>query len=166
MYMKRFRISARVLSLALVILLVAMTAMPALAASKKNPGGAYVVTTSKKDRLRVHSSPGGSVEGYLKRGTVVVYKSAKNGWWKVSFRGGSGYVYRSGLTSVAKLPKAKYTATKDNVRVRLEPKTGAAVIGKIKSGTKVKIVKQKKSWVCVSYKGHKGWVGAIYLRRI
>ena len=72
--MKHFKMSARILSLALVVLLMAMTAMPALAASSKNPGGSYVVNTGKKDRLRVRSSPGGSVSGYLKRGTVVVFK--------------------------------------------------------------------------------------------
>ena len=165
-HVKHFKMSARILSLALVILLVALTAMPALAASSKNPGGAYVVTTGKNNRLRVRSSPGGSVKGYLKRGSLVVYRYSKDGWWKVYYRGGTGYVHRSCLTSVTNLTSSKYSPVYDNLRVRSQPKKGAAVIGKIKLGKKVKIVGQKKGWVCVSYKGYTGWVGSIYLRKV
>ena len=156
--MKNATMIKRILSVALIVMLLTLTAAPALAAS-----GAYVVTTSKHDKLRVHSTPGGSVKAKLKQGTVVVYKSNKKGWWKVEYRGGSGYVDKTFLTSVAKVPAAKYTAV-DNLWVRISPKTNAQKMGKLKAGKKVIITGQKGTWVSVANKSYSGWVPAKYLK--
>ena len=159
----------RALCMAMVVMLLALTAAPALASKK--PSGAYVVTTANsKNRLRVHSTPGGSVKKYLTLGTVVQYKSAKSGWWKVKYRKNkseldTGYVDRHYLTSVSKLSAAKYTPV-DNLWVRTKAKSSAAKIGKLKAGKKVSIIKQKGSWVCIYFKGYSGWVPAVYLKRV
>ena len=93
--MKISRTIRRMLCVAMIAALLLITAAPALAASNKNPHGAYVVATSNSyNRLRVRSSAGGAVKGYLKRGDIVLYRSSKNGWWYVSYRNGSGYVDR------------------------------------------------------------------------
>ena len=163
--MKKTGILKRIICVTMIAAMLALTTAPALAKSSK-PSGAYVVTTvNKNDRLRVHSTPGGSVVAKLKRGTVVSYKSSKNGWWYVSYRGGKGYVDRTCLTSVTKLSSAKYTPV-DNLWVRSEPKTGATKLGKLGAGKKVTINKQKGTWVRINYKGHNGWVPAIYLKRV
>ena len=162
--MKHMVSMKRVFSLTLVIMLLAMAAVPAFAKSK--PKGAYVViTTGKYDRLRVHDSPWGNVTHYLKRGSVVVYKSSKSGWWKVSFRGGSGYVDKSYLTSVASMAGTKFTPV-DNLWVYAKPKTSAAALGKLKAGKKVTIVGMSGSWVKISYKGYTGWTAAKYLKMV
>ena len=157
------RVARRALCLLLLAIVLATAVTPAFAASK--PSGAYVVTTSKRDRLRVHASPWGDVEDYLKRGTVVVFKYRKSGWWKVEYRGGSGFVDRNYLTSVAYLSGAKYKAV-DNVWVRSKPKASAAILGKLKTKYKVSIIGQKGSWVHIKRGVYTGWVAAKYLRRV
>lgn len=161
--MNKIGMIKRMLCLALIVMTLASIAAPALAKSSK-PSGAYVVTTvEKRDRLRVRSTPGGEIKTYLKKGTVVVYKSTKSGWWYVQYRGGKGYVDRTCLTSVSKLTSKKFVPV-DNLWVRSKPKTDAAKV-KMKKGTKVKITGQKGTWVKISYKGRTGWVPAIYLKR-
>ena len=155
-------VAKRTLCLLLLAALLVLTAAPALASSNS---GAYVVSTSGHDRLRVHSSANGSVKAYLKRGAVVVYKGQKNGWWKVEYRGGSGYVDWHYLTPVSALPKAKYKSV-DNLWVRNKPKTSAAKLGKLKTSMRVTIVQNKGAWVCIARKGHTGWVPAKFLRRV
>lgn len=159
--MKCSKVIKRMLSLTLALMLLAMAAAPALAAS--TPSGAYVVATSKNDKLRVHDAPGGSVVAKLKRGAVVAYKATKSGWWKVEYRGGTGYVDKSYLISVAELPTAKY-APVDNLWVRSKPKADATKLGKLKACKKVTLVSQKGAWVCIKYKGYTGWVPAKYLK--
>lgn len=164
--MKRVHLGKRIVCMALLVMLVAMTAAPALAASARNPYGSYVVATSSGDRLNVHESPDGAVVDKLYRGTVVQYVRTKKGWWYVRYRGGSGYVDRRWLWSVANSTKAKYVPLYDNLYVRSEPKSDAAIIGKLKLGMKVRIIAQKKTWVKIYYKGYTGWVGSKYLFRV
>ena len=152
----------RLLSLTLALMLLAMAAAPALAASK--PGGAYVVATSGSDKLRVHGADG-SVIAKLKRGAVVAYKGQKKGWWLVEYRGGKGYVAKDYLVSVAALPDAVYTSV-DNLWVRTKPKTDATKFGKLKAGKKVIITGQKGTWVSIANKSWSGWVPAKYLKRV
>lgn len=154
----------RTMCLLLIAAMLAVVALPAMAASK--PSGAYVVTTkNKNDRLRVHSGPWGAVIDYLKYGTVVVYKSSKSGWWKVTYYGGSGYVDGKYTTSVTDLPSAKYKAlTKLNVRSK--PKSSASVVGTLKTNKKVSIADKKGDWVHIYRGSANGWVLAKYLRRV
>ena len=154
----------RTLCLVLIAVMLFVTAAPAFAASKGK--GAYVVTTSSKhDRLRVHAAPWGDVVDHLKRGTVVVYKSSKSGWWKVEYYGGSGYVDRSYLTSVTALSSAKYKALK-KVAVYSKAKSSSTYLGTLKKGVKVKIIGKSGSWVHIAKGSAHGWVLAKYLYRV
>ena len=164
--MKRVHLGRRIICVALIVMLLALTAAPALAASAKNPYGSYVVMTDKGSRLNLRSSPGGSVKAKLPRGTVVQYRGQKKGWWYVTYRDGSGYVDRVWLWSVANSTKAKYTPIYDNLYVRSQPKSGSTKLGRLKIGNKVTIVGQSGAWVKINYKGHTGWVSSKYLFRI
>ena len=157
------RVARRALCLLLLAVVLATAVTPAFAAQK--PSGAYVVSTSKRDRLRVHTSPWGDVKDYLKRGTVVVFKYRKSGWWYVDYRGGSGFVDKSYLTSVAYLSTAKYRSV-DSVWVRSAPKLTASILGKLRTKYKVSIIGQKGSWVRIKRGVYTGWVAAKYLRRV
>ena len=165
--MKFSGVIRRALCVLMVAVLLTLTAAPALAASAKNPHGAYVVATSNKyNRLRVRSSAGGYVKDYLKRGEIVVYRSDKNGWWNVRYRGGTGYVDRRYLWSVDNsTSKCKYTSV-DNLWVHSSAKNDSWCYGKLKPGKLVTIEKQNGSWVKIKYNGYTGWVYAIYLRRV
>lgn len=163
--MKRVNVGKRIICLALIAMLLVLTAAPALAASAANPHGSYVVATSGWSRLRLHSSPGGPVAAYLPRGTVVSYRGQKNGWWYVNYRYGSGYVDRTWLWSVDNNPKAKYCPV-DNLWVRLKPQSSSIRLGKLKVGKKVTIEDQSGTWVKINYKGYTGWVPGKYLFRV
>ena len=164
--MKLAKMIRRMLCLAMVAALILCTAAPALAASAKNPHGAYVVATSGRSRLRVRSSANGAVVDHLSRGTIVVYRYSKKGWWYVDYRGGSGYVDRHYLWSVENsTSKAKY-APVDNLWVHTKANVDSWCYGKLKAGKQVTIEKQSGTWVLINYKGHTGWVSSKYLRRV
>lgn len=165
--MRFSKVIRRMLCLAMVAAMLLITAAPAMAASAKNPHGSYVVATSGKyERLHVRSTAGGAVKDYLSRGSIVSYRSSKNGWWYVKYRGGSGYVDRRYLWSVDNsTSKAKYTSV-DNLRVYSRPNIDSFYLGKLKPGRQVTIEKQKGNWVKIKYKGNSGWTYAIYLRRV
>ena len=146
--MNRINLIKRAFCIMMIVALLAICVAPAFAASNKNPSGAYVVTSSGSLRLRSGPGKGYSVLTKLKKGTVVVYRGRTNGWWRVMYSGGSGYVDRRYVTSVLSLPNAKYTPT-DNLRVRAKASSDSAVIGKLKVGKKVTIVKQKGTWACI-----------------
>lgn len=164
--MKGSGMMKRLLCVALIVMLMTLTAAPALAKAK----GYYVVTTSDyKNRLRARYEPWGSVKNYLHLGTVVQYLGSKHGWWKVKYRKdkdstATAYVDKSYLTSVASLSSMKYKSV-DNLYVRYKPKKNSAKYSKkLTPKKKVTIVKQSGSWVCINYKGYKGWVPGYYLK--
>ena len=108
----------------------------------------------------------GAVVDHLSRGTIVVYRYSKKGWWYVDYRGGSGYVDRHYLWSVENsTSKAKY-APVDNLWVHTKANVDSWCYGKLKAGKQVTIEKQSGTWVLINYKGHTGWVSSKYLRRV
>ena len=164
--MRKSNAVKRALCLVMIAAMLIMTAMPALASTKGS--GAYVVTTvGKHDRLNVRrtASINSDVIDHLKKKTVVVYKSSKNGWWKVAYNGGSGYVDRRYLTSVLNLPEAKYKAVK-KLPVYAKHSSSSKYLGSLKTNVKVAIIGTYKSWVQVKRGSYVGWVSAKYLRRV
>ena len=165
----------KLICLVLVAMLLVATALPALAASKERPKGAYVVEiTQPRDRLRVHETPEGgedNVVDYLEDGTVVVYQSTEEGWWYVLYRYAEndirgGYVFRDYLKSVLDDKGSKYTGT-DNLYVRSEPViSDEYIIGKLKRGVEATIIDQDGTWCKIKYGKKTGWVSAKYLVRV
>lgn len=157
----------RALCLAVIAVVLLASMAPAFASNKGN--GAYVVTNieDKGDRLNVHAeaSVDSDIIGKLPKNTVVVYKSYKNGWWKVAYYGGEGYVDRKFLTSVSKLPGAKYRAV-TKVPVYAKAKKSSKFIGTLKTNVTVSIIGKSNSWVRVKHGPYVGWVVAKYLRRV
>ena len=151
----------RVLCIVFIVALLAVTAAPAFAASNKNPGGAYIVTAS---RLNMRSGANGSIVRKLPKGTVVVYRSQSKGWWRVMCATGTGYVDRRWLTSVNGYVGGNF-ATTVNLYVRSKASETSYALGKLKKGTKVKLIKQKGTWMQISYKGRTGWVASKYLKK-
>lgn len=169
----------RMFALALVMALLASCALVAQA-----KGGSYYCTAN---RVNLRSGPSSSYasEAKLKKGDVVTYMSQENGWYYVKYYKKStntvieGYVYRKYLSSVASTTTSKSSGKKSgisvsstykttvNLRVRSEPSVDSGYVRtKLKAGTKVTVVKQKKSWVYVTYKGGSGWVSAKYLAKV
>lgn len=177
--MKHWKVIRRSLVLALIVAMIAAT-MPIVAmASKSN--SYYCIGDRVNVRVGPHSYE--TSIGKLRKGDVVTYISASNGWYRVAFYKKStnsvekGYVYRKFLKPVtsSKSSNSKSSVgltstlykTTVNLRVRSEPSiTEGYVKKKLRKGTKVAVVKQKRSWVYVTYKGGSGWVSAKYLKKV
>ncbi len=171
--MKSFKALRRVIALVLVVLTLA--ASTALAAG---PKGSYYCTGNN---VHVRTEPYSSASSLykLKKGDVVTYISQSNGWYKVRFYNKwtnvtqDGYVYRKYLKSVTSKSSSSSSIkvgstykTTVNLRVRSKPSMEDGYVKtKLKKGTKVKVSKQSKSWVYVTYKGGSGWVSAKYLKK-
>ena len=165
--MRRSSMVKRAFCLALIAVMLLASAAPAFASSKRGNGSYVVMTVDKGDRLNVHATASldGKIIGHLKKGTVVVYKSYKNGWWKVAYYGGSGYVDRRYLTSVANLPDAKYKAV-TKVPVYAKASKSSKFLATLKTTVKVSITGMSNSWVRIQRGSYVGWVVAKYLRRV
>lgn len=160
--MKLTCVLKRMICALVVATLLAAACLPAYAAGSGS--GSYTVTAS---RLNVHSGASlGGVKTKLVKGTVVTYRYSKNGWWNVKYDGGSGFVDPAYLSSVAASSASTKYAVTANLRVRSKASTSGLVLGKLKKGLKVTLVKQSGSWAYISYKGKTGWVSAKYLKKV
>lgn len=176
--MKFAKAMKRLAVLALVVAL--LIGMPVAAQAGKN-----YYCTGDRVNLRTGPSSGYASLAKLKKGAVVTYLSQDNGWYRVKYYKKStdtviiGYVYRKYLSTVSPSSKTGNKVSKSsisvsnvykttvNLRVRSEPSIETGYIRtKLKAGTKVSIVKQKRSWVFVTYKGGSGWVSAKYLKKV
>ncbi len=160
--------------LALVVALLAGLPSAALAATN------YYCTGN---RVNLREGPSSSYASLAKlsKGAVVSYVSQSNGWYKVKYykqKTGSvitGYVYRKYLAALTSSTKSggKSSISVSNtykttvgLRVRSKPSVEKGYVRtKLKKGSKVSIIKQKGSWVYVTYKGGSGWVSAKYLKK-
>ena len=155
--MKSFKSFRKILGGVLVLSLLLMSFGSALASGKS-----YYVSVNK---LYVRSGPGSgySKVATLKRGAVVTKYDHSGGWWKVKFSGGTGYVYKTYLSTVKNSSGSYKTTT--SVRMRAKANTSSSVVKHLKKGAKVSLIRQSGSWAYVSYGGTKGWVSTKYLKR-
>ena len=138
------------------------------------------------DVLNVRSGPGtsNSVIGSLKRGNSVAVKAKSNGWYKVSYGSGTGWVcgdYLSvGQSSPAKAPaQSKPSAPSSSggsagrisgtggagVNVRSGAGTRYGRIGGLAEGASVTIVGQSGGWYQIKYGSGTGWVCGDYVKK-
>mgnify|MGYP004617348813 CR=1 FL=1 len=138
------------------------------------------------DVLNVRSGPGtsNSVIGSLKRGNSVAVKAKSNGWYKVSYGSGTGWVcgdYVSvGQSSPAKAPaqsKPSSPSSSGGSAGRISGTGGAGVnvrsgagtrygrIGGLAEGASVTIVGQSGGWYQIKYGSGTGWVCGDYVKK-
>ncbi len=129
----------------------------------KNTG---VVTANT---LNVRSGYGTSYSkvGTLKNGDKVEIVESKNGWHKIKFNGGYGYVSGEyinvdGDTSNQISKIGIVTATRLNVRNGYG--THCYVIGTLKNGDKVEIVESNNGWHKIKFNGGYGYVSGSYIK--
>ncbi|MBY6036475.1 SH3 domain-containing protein [Fictibacillus nanhaiensis] len=155
----------------LILLLSTVQAFPASAQNK-----ATVNATS----LNVREQPSLSSKkvGSLKNGeTVTVFKTEK-GWSQISFNGKKAWASTEFLKMNSTSPatgsspkkeepktrvvkQAKVTAT--SLNVRKGPATDQAIVGALKNGTIVAVLKQEGKWSSITYGKMTGWVSNAYL---
>ncbi|MBC1372559.1 SH3 domain-containing protein [Listeria booriae] len=151
------------------------------------------MVTAKTDvKVRTGESNKSKVLGVLKKGEKVYFVKDDYGWSKVTYKGKTGYVgtrylnipgkqvdskkapvkkatpAKASTKKVAPTKKAKAQASKTvtaktAVNVRASQNKTSKVLGVLKKGEKVTVVKEGRGWSQVTYKGKTGYVATQFL---
>ncbi len=125
--------------------------------------------------LNVRKGPGTSyaVAGKLRNGDKVTVTGSADGWYAISYEGGTGYVSSA---YIIKSDDGAATSTPDAgertegyviasaLNVRSGPGTNYNILGKLYSGELVEILGSTGGWYKISYNGGTGYVSAEYVQ--
>lgn len=132
----------------------------------------YVNTTV---RFRTQPKQDASYSYSIYVGNKVNVLSESNGWYKVEFKGDTGYIKTKYVTVSNKSKSSGTQSTQSNqpssgigyvrvaVRLRNEPKQDAGSIMTLYPGVQVKVHSTSNGWCWVSYKTTTGYIKAQYL---
>ena len=102
--------------------------------------------------------------GTLKRGDKVEVLSVNNGWAKIRFNGGEGYVSANYLTTAAVEGDTYYVVCRAlNVRPTAGTKQGR--IGLLNRGDAVQVLSIEGGWARIAYNGGVAYVSASYIAK-
>ena len=117
--------------------------------------------------VRSGASTSYSVIGYLSSGTTVnIVDQLSNGWYKIKFSSGYGYISGEYVSQVAQVGSSTKTGTVNTttLKVRSGASTSYSVIGALSRGTKVEIVKtESNGWYKIKYGSGYGYVSGSYI---
>ena len=126
--------------------------------------------------LNVRKGPGTSyaVAGKLRNGDKVTVTGSADGWYAISYEGGTGYVssayiVKDGGTEATATPDTKpesfagVVKVSGSLNVRKGPGTSYAVAGKLRNGDKVTVTGSADGWYAISYEGGTGYVSSAYI---
>lgn len=127
--------------------------------------------------LRSQASTKGKVLVTIPKNTTVASSARIGNWYKVSYKGKTGYVSGSYLSKVSapakKAPapktvkfKAKTFQTTANLNVRATASAKGKYLTRIPKGTKVSSGESYNGWYKVKYKGKTGWAHGGYLKEV
>ena len=131
--------------------------------------------------VRSGASTSSSIIGSLNNGAKVEIVSTSNGWHKIKYKNGYGYVSADYIkvdssntskpeTKPEEKPDVKPEATKTGtvnasaLNVRSGASTSSSVIGSLNRGAKVEIVSTSNGWHKIKYKNGYGYVSADYIK--
>ena len=163
--MSRAERSKTLLRLA-VILAVALCLTVALGAAqaRADSEGAATVTASALN-LRGEPNTSSSILSCLPRGTVVLVTGDTDGWYKVWYRGESGYMSKQYL-SFSTESNAEFgtgSVTGSVVNVRSGPSTSYGTVGQVSRGTTLPVVGVSGGWYKVTYNSATAYISSSYL---
>ena len=126
---------------------------------------------AKVDDLNVRAGSGTKhkVLGKLNKGDkVTVIQTLSNGWVKIEYKGGFGYVsnvkgaYLQEVSSSKPESKKEMVAKVDDLNVRAGSSTKHKVLGKLNKGDKVTVIQTlSNGWIKIEYKGGFGYVSNV-----
>ena len=105
--------------------------------------------------------------GVLKKGTAVETTGTKNGWYKITYKGKTGYI--SGKYVTTTKPRTAETTivyTTANLNVRDKATTEGKKLGVLKKGTAVETLGLKNGWYTIKYNGKTGYISAKYTTEV
>ena len=126
--------------------------------------GAATVTATALN-LRSEPDMSGTVLSCLPRGTVVLVTGQENGWYKIWYRGESGYMSKDYLSFETTAQSSFGTGVVDGsyVNVRSGPGTGYSSLGQVNDGAELPVTGVSGAWLRVSYKDADAYIHSAYL---
>ena len=130
-------------------------------------GDTYTVNVSSVN-IRSSASTDAKVITRASRGENVEVTGTSGDWYKVKYKGDTGYIRKDMLvegtsaTSSSSSPTAKVTGS--SVNIRKSASTSAAVLKRVEKGTVLEAVSISDGWVKVKYSGVTGYVSADYVK--
>ena len=128
-------------------------------------------TVTIKENLNMRSGPSTSYNKVclIPKGTTVTSTEQSNGWYKVKYKGLTGWVigqyvtigYSNNNNNNTSIYSVKYTTA--NLNMRRGASTRYSKICSIPQGTQVTCISSSNGWYKVKYKGLTGWVLGQYL---
>ncbi|HNY10161.1 MAG TPA: SH3 domain-containing protein [Candidatus Wallbacteria bacterium] len=123
--------------------------------------------------LNVRSGPGTdySIIGGVTRDCAVSIISEENGWWKINYNGGIGYVcgqyINTSTATVSETEKSENFTGTVNVNSSLNIRTApwGDVIGSFSNGDRVEVVGKSGNWYKIKHNGGFAYVYADYINR-
>ena len=105
--------------------------------------------------------------GVLKKGTAVETTGMKDGWYKITYKGKTGYISGKYVTTT-KPGTAETTIvyTTANLNVRDKATTEGKKLGVLKKGTAVETLGLKNGWYTIKYNGKTGYISAKYTTEV
>ena len=121
--------------------------------------------------VRSGASTKNSVIGSLNRGAKVEIVSTSNGWHKIKFKNGYGYVSADYIKVNGSSTSNNNSSVSERIgkvnasalNVRSNPSIRNSVIGTLSRGSKVTIVSTSNGWHKIKYKNGYGYVSADYI---
>ncbi len=115
--------------------------------------------------LNARSGPGTNYEivKRLKQGESYSVIKKQDDWIKIRLNNDKKAWVASWLVSEINSTENEGRVTSEKLRVRSGPSTSDEVLGSLKKGEQVKIVKQDGEWLQISFKEQKGWVHHSYI---
>ena len=130
-----------------------------------NPEEIVKIMYTIPESLNVRTGPGTSYDkiGTLSKGSKVEVVEELNGWSKIKFNDGYGYVSTGYLTETPEeAVKIMYT-TPESLNVRIGPGTSYDKIGTLSKGSKVEVVEESDGWSKIKFNDGYGYVSTSYL---
>ncbi|HNY12167.1 MAG TPA: SH3 domain-containing protein [Candidatus Wallbacteria bacterium] len=123
--------------------------------------------------LNVRSGPGtdNPIIGGLSAGCAISIISEENGWWKIKYNGGVGYVSGKYIDTssamVSEDEKAESFSGAVNVETSLNIRNSpwGDILGSFKNGDKVEVVGKAGAWYKIKYNGGFAYVYASYIQK-
>ncbi|MGD7009783.1 SH3 domain-containing protein [Metabacillus sp. 84] len=132
------------------------------------------MVSTKSSDLRIRKGPGTgySVVGTFPAGKQAAVLKTEGDWTNISYNGVKGWISTryieasSGSSAEKTQPASGPTGyiTAASLNVRSAPNPAASMLGSVKKGTPVTILKTEGSWHRISYSGKTGWVSKEYVK--
>lgn len=135
-----------------------------------------VVNVSSNLRVRQNPNTNSKIVGYLYNNEVVDIMGSEGSWYKIKFKGNSGYVHKDYIRvagnntesngSQSSSKQGKVINISSNLRIRSEPNTNSKTLGTLRNGQTFKIKEKSGQWYHIEYNSIVGYIHGDYVSEI